>query len=192
MDYIDQHRDDDIGLGMVTRVATFGPLTGAGTIPMTTYTRDDVKLVDVQAIPVGLMEHHGEAAGIADTVQRFTAWRKAAGLTRQTSPTFTIFHDPEPARSEDFHIDLCAGSDRPISPDGHDVKASLIPAGRCATLRVVGSSEDLSAPANFLYRDWLPASGEELRDFPLYCQRVSFFPDVPAHEAVTDLFLPLQ
>lgn len=27
----------------------------------------------------------------------------------------------------------------------------------------------------FLYLDWLPASGEEPRDFPLYCCRVTFF-----------------
>jgi len=59
-------------------------------------------------------------------------------------------------------------------------------------LRVVGSSDDLEPAALFLYRNWLPASGEETRDFPLYCQRVSFFPDVPEHEAITDLFLPLR
>jgi len=35
-------------------------------------------------------------------------------------------------------------------------------------------------------------STERLRDFPLYCQRISFFPDVPEHETVTDIFLPLK
>jgi AraC family transcriptional regulator len=59
-------------------------------------------------------------------------------------------------------------------------------------LRVVGASDDLEPAALFLYRDWLPASGEEPRDFPLYCQRLTFFPDVPEHEAVTDLYLPLR
>ena len=57
---------------------------------------------------------------------------------------------------------------------------------------MVGSSDDLEPAALFLYRDWLPASGEETRDFPLYCQRVSLFPNVPEHEAITDLFLPLR
>jgi AraC family transcriptional regulator len=37
----------------------------------------------------------------------------------------------------------------------------------------------------------LPASGEALPDFPLYCQRVSFVPMVAEHEAITDIFLPL-
>jgi AraC family transcriptional regulator len=70
--------------------------------------------------------------------------------------------------------------------------AGIIPGGRCAVLRVVGRSEDLEAPALFLYRDWLPSSGEEARDFPLFCQRVSFYPDVPENETITDLFLPLM
>jgi AraC family transcriptional regulator len=44
----------------------------------------------------------------------------------------------------------------------------------------------------YLYAEWLPNSGEELRDYPLYFQRIRFFPDVPEHEAVTDIFLPLR
>ena len=43
-----------------------------------------------------------------------------------------------------------------------------------------------------LYREWLPSSGEEARDFPLYCQRLAFFPEVPEHEAIAELFLPLK
>ena len=59
-------------------------------------------------------------------------------------------------------------------------------------LRVVGHTDNLEPAALYLYRDWLPASGEEARDFPLYCQRLSFFPEVPEHEAVADVFLPLR
>jgi hypothetical protein len=33
---------------------------------------------------------------------------------------------------------------------------------------------------------------EEARDFPIYCQRPSFFPEVPEYEAVAELFLPLK
>jgi DNA gyrase inhibitor GyrI len=55
------------------------------------------------------------------------------------------------------------------------------------------SHEGLPAQTlKYLYATWLPASGEELRDFPLYLQRVRFFPDVPEHEAIVDVFLPLR
>jgi AraC family transcriptional regulator len=172
--------------------AAFGPLNAARTMQMKTYTGSDVTIIDVAAIPVALVEHRGDPARLGETIQRFIAWRKLSGLVPKTSATFTVFHYPEPEKPDDFHIDLCAGIVRSVSLGDHGVKAGVIPAGRCAVLRVVGSSGDLSAPANFLYRDWLPTSGEETRDFPLYCQRISFFPDVPEHEAVTDLFLPLR
>ncbi len=35
-------------------------------------------------------------------------------------------------------------------------------------------------------------NGEDLRDFPMYCQRLSFMPDVAEHEAVAEVFLPLK
>ena len=60
------------------------------------------------------------------------------------------------------------------------------------TLRVVGNTDNLEPAALYLYCDWLPASGKEARDFPIYCQRLSFFPEVPEHETVADLFLPLK
>jgi AraC family transcriptional regulator len=59
-------------------------------------------------------------------------------------------------------------------------------------LRHFGSDDTLGETVSYLYSEWLPDSAEELRDFPLYCQRVEFFPDVPENEAITDLFLPLK
>jgi AraC family transcriptional regulator len=71
---------------------------------------------------------------------------------------------------------------RPIEAHGEAVKAGVIPGGRCAVLRVVGYTDNLEPAALYLYRDWLPASGEEPRNFLLYCRRLSFFPEVPEHE----------
>lgn len=174
-------------------LAAFGPLTVARTIYMQNrFTDDQVKIIDAAPIAIALMEHRGDPRRLGATIQRFIAWRKASGLAPKTSATFTIFHEPEPARPEDFRIDLCAATDRPIGANAEGVKSGLIPAGRCALLRVVGSSDDIGPAASYLYREWLPESGEETRDFPLYCHRVTFFPDVPEHEAVTDLFLPLK
>jgi AraC family transcriptional regulator len=175
-------------------LAAFGPLTQARTTLMTPiYTHDQVTIRDVPDTPVAVMAHRGSPGRIGDTIQRFIAWRKTAGLRPDRSATFNIFHaDPRTTPPEDYRLDLCAGTGREVEPNDAGVEAGLIPGGRCAVLRVTGSSDDLEGAALFLYRDWLPESGEEARDFPLYCQRVSFFPDVPEHEAVTDLFLPLR
>src|ERR1700674_1693303 len=67
---------------------------------------------------------------------------------------------------------------------------SLADAARCCASSA--TPDNLEPAALYLYRDWLPASDEEARDFPIYCQRLSFFPEVPEHEAVAELFLPLK
>jgi AraC family transcriptional regulator len=45
-----------------------------------TFTTDDVTIRDVPATPVAIMEHRGDPATLGATIQRFIAWRRAAGL----------------------------------------------------------------------------------------------------------------
>lgn len=59
-------------------------------------------------------------------------------------------------------------------------------------MRVVGHTDDLETAALYLYRDWLPQSGEEARDFPLYCQRIVFFPEVPGTKRLQIYFYRLN
>jgi AraC family transcriptional regulator len=176
-------------------LAAFGPLENARSKFMQIiYDRDDVTIRDVPATPVAIMEHRGDRATLGATIQRFIAWRKAAGLSPETSSTFNIFRSERiPAVPADYSMDLCVGTDRPIDANDDQMKAGVIPGGRCAVLRVIHNTNNLEPAALYLYRDWLPASGEEARDFPIYCQRhFSFFPNVPVPEVIAELFLPLK
>ncbi|MBV9629703.1 MAG: AraC family transcriptional regulator [Xanthobacteraceae bacterium] len=175
-------------------LAAFGPLDNARSkLMQKTFTADDVTIRDVPATRVAIMEHRGDPATLGATIQRFIAWRKAAGLHPKTNPTFTVWRsERRPASPAAYSVDLCVGTDQQIGPNDDGIKAGEIPGGRCAVLRVVGYTDNLEPAALFLYRDWLPESGEEARDFPIYCQRLSMFPEVPEHETVADLFLPLK
>ncbi|MGO4567701.1 GyrI-like domain-containing protein [Rhizobium sp. 2YAF20] len=176
-------------------LSAFGPLDNARSkLMQKTYSHEDVTIRDVAPTGVAIIEHRGDPATIGDTIQRFIAWRKANGLSSpKTSPIFNVFRsERRPASPADYRMDLCAGIDFSLGPDDEGVAAGFIPGGRCAVLRVVGNTDNLEPGALYLYRDWLPASGEEPRDFPLYCQRLAFFPEVPEHETVAELFLPLK
>ena len=176
-------------------LAAFGPLDNARSKLMPIiYTQDDVMIRDVPPTPVAILEHRGDRATLGATIERFIAWRKAAGLSPETSSTFNIFRSERiPENPDDYSMDLCIGTDRPIAPDDALMKAGVIPGGRCAVLRVAHDTHNLEPAALYLYRDWLPASGEEARDFPIYCQRhFSFLQNAPAHEVVVELFLPLK
>ena len=157
------------------------------------FTSADVTIRVVPTTRVAILEHRGDPATLGATLQSFIAWRKTAGLHPKTSPTFTVWRsERRPAVAADYSMDLCVGTDQPIEANDEQIKAGEIPGGRCAVLRVVGYTDNLEPAALYLYRDWLPASGEDARDFPIYCQRLSFFPEVPEHETVADLFLPLK
>jgi AraC family transcriptional regulator len=151
-----------------------------------------VRLVAFPKTRVAKLEHHGSALRLGESIGKFIAWRKANKLAPHSSATFNIIHnDPDESPPEDFRFDLCAATDRDIAPNEAGVQEFVIPAGRCALLRHTGSDDQLGRSIMHLYASWLPTSGEELRDFPLFMQRVKFFPDVPDGEAVTDIYLPL-
>ncbi len=114
-------------------------------------------------------------------------------LPPQISDTFNILYDnPSETSPNDYRFDICASTERDVADNAFGVVEKNIPGGRCAVLRHIGDDANLGESITYLYSKWLPLSGEEPRDFPLFLHRVSFFPDVPEHEAITDIFLPLK
>lgn len=165
------------------------PLDHARNRSMPTY---DVTIRHFPDTRVAILPHVGDMDSIGDTIRRFIAWRRANRLSPADAATFNLFHsDPHAMAAGPVRIDLCVATDRDV-PLADGMTIGSIPGGRCAVVRVIGRADDLEAPALHLYRDWLPDSGEEPRDFPLFCQRVRFFPEVAKGDAITDLFLPLR
>lgn len=174
--------------------ALYQPLTDLRATHMkveTTAAR--VNIVDFEATRVATLEHRGPPNLLGDSIRKFIEWRGENKLPPRISATFNVLYDnPAEVDPKDYRFGLCAATDREVPPNAHGVAAQVIPGGRCAVVRHTGSDDNLANIVNYLYSEWLPASGEELRDFPLFFQRVKFFPEVPEHEAVTDVFLPLK
>ena len=68
----------------------------------------------------------------------------------------------------------------------------IIPGGRCAVVRHEGSPDHIAGSVYHLYRNWLPHSGEELREFPVYFHYLNLRVNTPDHELLTDVHLPLK
>ena len=154
---------------------------------------DQVKVISFKDTKVAVFEHRGDPKLIGNSLRKFIEWRKQNNLPPRVSATFNIvYDDPLEADPDDYRIDLCAATERDVADNPFGVVGKIILGGRCAVLRHIGPDDNLREAVTYLYSEWLPQSGEKLRDFPLYFQRVSLFPDVPEHEAVTDVFLPLK
>lgn len=59
-------------------------------------------------------------------------------------------------------------------------------------IRHTGSDDALGEAVEYLYVRWLPESGETLRDFPIFLERVTSYPEVAEHQAMTDIYLPIE
>lgn len=158
----------------------------------TTLQTNDVEIIEFPETRVAALPHRGPAARLGDSLRRFIAWRRENGLPPDRAATFNIVYDGPDVPAGEQGYDLCVAISRPVAPNDAGIVEKLIPAGRCARLRHTGSDDTLPATVDFLYATWLPQSAEALRDFPLFFQRVRFFPEVPEHEAITDVFLPLR
>lgn len=154
------------------------------------YQQDEVSIVEIDEIPILFMRHDGAADELPRTVARFIAWRRAARLGPDHSRTFTLYHGDPDCDGVPSRIDLACSAPPSIAA-GEGMERGIIPRGRYARLPVRGPHDDLEAPANWLYLEWLPRSGEELRDVPLLCERSKIGPRYEPHEMVTELLLPL-
>lgn len=174
---------------------TYAPLTElkGQLMPVDNDEPNHIRIVDFPETQVAALEHIGPQSGLTATVQRFIAWRREHGSPPAESATFNILYDdPRTTDPEGFRFDFCCSVQGPVSANDFGIVPKTIPAGRCAVVRHVGSLDFAEDKIRSLYRDWLPSSGEDLRDFPLFVQRLSFYPDVPEHEAQADIFLPLK
>ncbi len=154
----------------------------------------DIKIVNFPETKVATLEHRGAHERILDSVSTFIIWRKACDLSPvKTSATYGVaYDDPKTTEPDKFRFDICGEikADVPANPQG--VITKLIPGGRCAVLQHLGSHDNIGDSVHYMYGQWLPNSGEELRDFPCFFHYLNLLPEVLEHELMTDIYLPLK
>lgn len=155
-------------------------------------TSPSVAIVQFPETRLAVLEHRGSHDSLHLSIQKFVAYRRQHRLAPGKHATFNLVYDnPNAVEPEAYRMDVCCAVSGPVEPNPEGVVEKTIPAGPCARLRCQGGDDALELCLTHLYGSWLPTSGRNVRDFPLFFQRVEFFPDVPEHEAVTDIFLPL-
>ncbi len=154
----------------------------------------EVKIVDFKETKVAVLEHRGSPDRVFESASKFIEWRKQSKLSPvKSSQTYGIAHDdPKTTEAESFRFDICGSLVGDVSENPQGVKAGFIPSGRCAVIRREGSHDNLDQYIHYLYRDWLPQSDEELRDFPCFFHYLNLITDVEEYELLTDIYLPLK
>lgn len=155
-------------------------------------TDPPVDILDFPETLVAALEHRGAVHETYHTTKKFIEWRRSNGLGPAAGCTYAVHHlDPTATPPEEYRFELCVSVAEKVAPNPQGVVTKRIPGGRCARVRHVGSRHDIH-PATWIYRRWLPQSGERLRDSPLFFHYVNVGPDVKEHEMITDVYLPLE
>lgn len=152
-----------------------------------------VQIVDFTETRVAALEHLGPPGLVNASVQKFFAWVAQRGKScAPVGRTFGILHNnPETTPEDEFRFDICAETAEPVAPNPCGVRELVIPGGRCAVVRHTGSTDHIGETIYPIYRNWLPSSGEELRDHPLFFHYVNVCPGTAQDQWQTDIYLPL-
>jgi len=152
----------------------------------------EVELIEFPTTKVAAVEYCGLESQSYSATMKLVAWRRENGVSPDKGRTYGVhYSDPTITAPEDYRLDVCVSFDAEILPNNHGVIAKVITGGRCARIRHLGSRQYI-AEAEYLYREWLPASGETPRDEPLIFHYVNVGPNVEDKDMVTDVYLPLR
>jgi AraC family transcriptional regulator len=153
----------------------------------------EVGIVSFPETKVAFIEHRGSPALEYETVRKLIAWKINNHLLDQLKFRSYGIHYTDPFNTPpiEHRVDFCLSVDEDVAQNPYGIKTKIIPILRCAHARDVGSRSNNQAAA-YLYKVWLPESGEMLGDFPMIFHYVNVEPNVREEEMITDVYLPLK
>jgi AraC family transcriptional regulator len=152
-----------------------------------------VTIVTFPQTRVAAISHLGDPSQEHVTARKLIAWKIENRLLDQSLYRSYGLHytDPRHVDPAKHRVDFCLSFDGAVQSNAHGISEMIIPSVRCALARDIGSRLDNKA-AQFLYDQWLPSSGESLSGHPLIFHYVNVGPNVQDHEAITDVYMPIQ
>lgn len=152
-----------------------------------------VEIVTFPQTPVAMVEHLGPPEREHESIMRLVAWRKATGLppSHEHRSYGLHYNDPSAVPPAEYRVDLCVSFEGDIAPNTFGVVSKVIPQLRCARARHLGSRHRVTT-ADYLYREWLPRSDEQMADYPIIFHYVNVGPDIREEDMITDVYMPLR
>lgn len=144
------------------------------------------------ALRLASVAHRGAYTGIGTSFQRIQAWAAARNLVGPGTRFIALYHDdPASVAEKDLRSEAGVTVPEGVMPS-EDVTLRDLPACRLAVLLFQGPYAELERAYRWLYRDWLPGSGEEPADAPVREDYLNDCRDLPPSEWLTAVMLPLK
>lgn len=165
------------------------------TVPLLSRQGDhDMHPVAIRSLPplrLAALPHRGPYIGIGAAFEQLSAIFSSRGFWPQSQGMVGVYYDP-PGAVPEAELRSHAGI---TVADGFDMPADLeevgLEGGRHAVLTFTGPYDRLHLAYDYLYGDWLPASGQETADRPPFERYLNSPAEVAPGELVTEICAPL-
>lgn len=152
----------------------------------------DVRIERHSPRRVLFLRHIGPYQSVGPTFQKFMGHVFQHGLFRPTAEIIGICHDdPEVTPPEKIRYDCAITVDDQVSASG-EYGIQTIDGGEFAVTTHRGPYETLANTYRSLYGSWLPGSGREPRNAPLFEIYRNSPMDTKPEDLLTDIYLPLS
>ncbi len=150
----------------------------------------EVEICDVPRRHLLVVRHQGSYMEVGKAFDRLFRTLAQHGLMRPDLEMVGLYHDdpmsvPEEALRADAGVVLEAEAIPPL-------EAATLAGGPCARLLHKGPYADMQPAYDWLFGHWLPASGREPGDAPVFERYLNTPQDTPPTELLTEIFLPLK
>lgn len=160
--------------------------------PMPSATAQEVRIEDLGPRHVAFIRHVGPYMEVGPTFNRLMPWAGRKGLLGPGTTVLGVCHDdPEVTPADKIRYDCCVTVPEHVKPEG-EVGVQTLAGGPYAILRHIGPYERLGESYRWLYGNWLPSSGRELRNAPVYEVYHNAPQQTPPEKLITDIHLPLE
>ncbi|WP_285960788.1 AraC family transcriptional regulator [Pseudomonas tohonis] len=127
-----------------------------------------IKIETRPAVTLAALAHRGSYQEIGPQFARVFMLTATRGIALPDSIGYGVYLD-DPAQVPAHELRSMAGV--PVAPDavlGDELLRFEIPAGRCAVLTYTGPYNEMDKPYSWMFSQWLPTSGHEPANFPMF------------------------
>ncbi|NRB43010.1 MAG: AraC family transcriptional regulator [Pseudomonadales bacterium] len=150
----------------------------------------EVEIINTPSIQLIGYEHAGDYMAIGNAFAKLELYATSKGLLNENSRSIGLYyHDPKTVAEALLRAHACISVEDEaykVQPDEDNPPEALcIPEGRCATVLFKGSYAELEQPYDWLFGQWLPQSGHEAADFPVFEEYLNDPRTTPPAELLT-------
>ena len=150
-----------------------------------------VELVELPALRVATIENRGDYRLANRSFERLMTIAATTGLLTPATRTIGIYRDdPESVPAAELRSAACITVPDDWTPS-EELKEGRVEGGRYARIVHTGPYTELETAYDWLYRTWLPTSGQDPRDLPCVEEYLNDPRQVPAKDLETAVMMPL-